>query len=523
MKKSCLVKQLTFNRLEYMMTDEYSNNANFEKSISLIPLVTILFRRKWIISSFFFSVVGVITLWSFFSPAIFRVSSKLMIEREMDSAKAFLFRMNLPTGYEQYDWIYSEIDIIKSHPVAMRVVDSLHLAQIWQDKKSHTEITEKERFERATKILQKKLNVMVSKKSNVIEVSYETKNPKLGVEIVNKVIDAYINYRSQISDETEAYNFFEKQLSITDEKIRELEHRLAEYKQSNEMISPETQREILLTRLAEYEKSLTDVRIGRITKEAKLTLIKEHLRRGQELSIPTTEASDSPSREKHIAKLKGELLDLEIEREQLAQKYTAQYEEVIKLDRQIAMARKRINSEIHQIVDIEATSIRALRIEEGILQNSVENTTREIKDLAQKEYEFSQLSRGIDDNREVYSMLLKQREEARISLAKLQKEIRIRVISPAIVPMDPAKPRKKLNIALAFFLGIVGGVSLALFIEYFDHSINSPYELEKYTELPVLGSVRDMKINASSHDRKIGAKITTVKMLPYKSIQTFHY
>ena len=445
-----------------------------------------------------------------------------MVERKIDSEKALLFRMNFSVGYEKYDWINSEIEIIKSYPVAMRVVDSLNLDQIRQQKKSFHETTEKERFERTVEALQKKLNVMASKKSNVIEVSYEANDAKLGAAVVNKVIDTYINYRSQISDETEAYKFFEEQLSITDEKIRELEQRLAEYKQVKEMISPEAQKEILMTRLAEYEKSLTSVRTRRITKEAKLVLIKEHLRRGQELSIPATEASDSPSREKHIAKLRGELLDLEIQREQLIQKYTAQYDEVIKLDRQIAMSRKRIESEIQQIVDMEATSIRALRIEEGILQNLIEKTTREIKDLAQNEYEFSQLSRGIDDNREVYSMLLKQREEARISLAKLQKGVRIRVISPAIVPTDPVKPRKKINIALALILGIVGGLSLAFFIEYFDHSINSPYELERFAELPVLGSVRDININSSNYKRKINRKNATIKMLQNKSIKAHH-
>jgi succinoglycan biosynthesis transport protein ExoP len=214
-------------------------------------------------------------------------------------------------------------------------------------------------------------------------------------------------------------------------------------------------------------------------------------------------------------------LDLVIHREQLLQKYTPQYENVIELDKQIARARKRIEVEIHQIMDMELAAIRALRTEERVLQNSIDKTINEIKELAQKEYEFSQLSRGIDDNREVYSMLLKQREEARISLSKLQKGIRISVISPAIVPADPTRPNKKLNIALALFLGMVGGLSLALFMEYFDHSISSQYELERFAELPVLGSVREVNRGKSSSQHKVRVKVTKAKLLPPK--HTYEY
>ncbi len=116
-----------------------------------------------------------------------------------------------------------------------------------------------------------------------------------------------------------------------------------------------------------------------------------------------------------------------------------------------------------------------------------------IKDFAQKEYELTRLSRGIDDNLEVYSMLLKQREESRISQAKLERGVKIKVFPPAFAPSVPIKPKKKLNVLLATILGLVSAFGLAFFVEYFDHTLNSPEEVESHLELPVWGAIKKLR------------------------------
>jgi len=142
---------------------------------------------------------------------------------------------------------------------------------------------------------------------------------------------------------------------------------------------------------------------------------------------------------------------------------------------------------------MEETSIRALAAEESVLQNTINKIKNELGEFAQTEYEYTQISRGIDDNREIYSMLLKQREEARISLAKLERGVKIKIVSPAVVPREPVKPKKLINIALAILFGISGSLGLAFFMENMDHTIDTPNDLEKYTGLSVLGSVREIE------------------------------
>jgi capsular polysaccharide biosynthesis protein len=51
------------------------------------------------------------------------------------------------------------------------------------------------------------------------------------------------------------------------------------------------------------------------------------------------------------------------------------------------------------------------------------------------------------------------------------------------------RPRPLLNIALALVVGVMLGAGLAFFLEYFDNTIKTPEEVERYLGLTTLGVV----------------------------------
>lgn len=472
------------------------NNHTFEtaadSSLSLRRFVNILFKRQRIILAVWISLVATVTLGNFLLPHIYEAGSTVLVERTGNAETSMLFRLYLPRLEDAFDWVNSETEIIKSHPLAAHVVTALRLDELAQTEKPATAADSVRQLEKSIREFQQKLSVTSNRQSNVIVVSYEAKDPQLAATVVNKVIATYTQYRAELYNNSEAYEFFSSQMTATEEKLRELEQNQTAFKQEQGIVSVDEQRKILLARLADYESRLTTVRTRRIGKQSLLDVIKQQLKRGKELSIPTTEASDSPSREKYIAKLRGDLLDMETQRERLLQKFTPEYEEVVNLKQQIIATKAQIRNEIQQIIGMEENSLRALNAEEKELQAAIDKIKEEMRAFAQKEYEFDQLSRGIDDKREVFSMLLKQREEARISLGKLEKGVKIKVISPAVPPLEPAKPRRKVNVALSLLLGLLSGVGLAFLVERLDHSVNNPMELEQALGLPDLGSIREI-------------------------------
>jgi uncharacterized protein involved in exopolysaccharide biosynthesis len=461
----------------------------FIGSSPLIRFMRVLFRRKRLIVAFAALVLAAVAAATFLAKPVFEAAAKLLVEREIDSEKTMLLGVSGQPDYDRYDWVSAEAEIIRSVPVAARAMEKVGPMPEGPTSFALADRSQQQKEIQIMRFL-RRLRVENVPKTNVIVVSFEAEDPSYAAAAANAVVDAYVAYRARLYDQSAAYKFFQEQLQLADAKLRELQQKQANYKQSAAMISPEAQRTILLNRLSDYESRLTEVRTSRIGKEARLEVLKQELAQGR-VGIPSIESSDSPSREKHIAKLRGELLDLQMRREQLLTRFTPQYEGVRNLDKQIAATQRQIAEEVEQIIQMETVAIAALRSEEEALQTSIAHIKQDIQNLAKQEYEFSQLTRGIDDNQQIYSMLLRQREEARISLAKMQRGVSARVISPAEPPRHPVRPRKRLNMALGFLLALFGSLAAAFLAEYFDHRVHEPAELEWRTGIPVLGSVRE--------------------------------
>lgn len=462
------------------MADENRDNAD---SVVVQKLITVLHKQKRIILAVFLGVLFTVATGTFLMPPTYKSTAKILLERKFDSEKALLFRLPIPQSYDKYDWLKSEIEILSSYPVAARVLQNIGYEKFTKVEAPVTVGEKDELLQKAVEKFRDRLEVRNVRNSNVVDIAYECGDAKLSAAVVDRVIAAYKEYRSEIYDHSAAYQFYEEQLHEAEEKLRMLEQRQAVFKHQEGFLAPEVQVQILLRKLADYEKSLTAVRTKRIGKESKLTVIEEQMQSGTVMNIPATEVSDSPSREKHIARLKGELLDMQIKRDRLLQRFKPDYIEILEIEREIASTQEKMTSEILQIIDQEKTAVKALQAEERILQKSIDKINREVKGFAKKEFEMTQISRGIDDSREIYSMLLKQREEAKLSLARLDKDIQVRIISPAVAPLKPDKPRTALNLMLGGFIGLTAALTLAFFIEYHGFSPRPTEDSEPNGEL----------------------------------------
>ncbi|HAT4281571.1 TPA: capsular biosynthesis protein [Clostridium perfringens] len=67
----------------------------------------------------------------------------------------------------------------------------------------------------------------------------------------------------------------------------------------------------------------------------------------------------------------------------------------------------------------------------------------------------------------------------------------IQIIQKPQLPEHPVSPNKKLNILIAFVLGLMVGVGIVLLLEYLDNTFKSREELEKTLDLPIIGAIPD--------------------------------
>jgi succinoglycan biosynthesis transport protein ExoP len=107
--------------------------------------------------------------------------------------------------------------------------------------------------------------------------------------------------------------------------------------------------------------------------------------------------------------------------------------------------------------------------------------------MAEKLVEYNILKREAEALKTLYDGLMTKLKETAIS-ASLRSS-NIRVVDPAMIPSTPARPAKTRNVALAFLVGLVGGIGLALMREYLDNTVKTPDDVETLSRLPSLAVV----------------------------------
>ncbi|NLM75915.1 MAG: chain-length determining protein [Clostridiaceae bacterium] len=76
-------------------------------------------------------------------------------------------------------------------------------------------------------------------------------------------------------------------------------------------------------------------------------------------------------------------------------------------------------------------------------------------------------------------------------VTRILKADNVQVIDQALVPQFPVKPRPMFNMAVAGVLGAMLGLGIILVREYFDDTIKTTEDIERYLQLPVLGTIPD--------------------------------
>lgn len=72
---------------------------------------------------------------------------------------------------------------------------------------------------------------------------------------------------------------------------------------------------------------------------------------------------------------------------------------------------------------------------------------------------------------------------------RITKANSVEVIDSAILPKEPVKPNKIMNVAIATVLGLMIGLFVVFLIEYLDNKIKTPQDVEKQLGFPILGVI----------------------------------
>ena len=475
---------------------------------SLRDFLTVLFKHKQTILIVFFAVIVTVTVVSFILPPTYEAKSSLLVKfgreyiyrPEVGERGSADMRPLIPLNQEEV--INSEIQILTSRDLIEKVIRTIQVENIYPEvvKNPPPRMTP---IEAAILQFEKKLSAEGVKKSSVIQISYQHKNPRIAAKAVNMLVDFLKEKHLQVYSDPKS-SFLEQQLSAYEQKLKESQNQLETFKQKYQVFSLEEQRTLLLRQRTEFDTSFKISQNQIRELQNKLLSLKTQVR-GVSKDVPLYTDTE---RYKIIDDAKAQLLSLQLREQELLHKYNEDTPMVINIRKEIKIVQDFIRKQeedfrgkvrtgqniVYQDVEREMIKTQAelssQEAKSATLRQQIAQLNRDMQTLDLRENDLQNLKRELATNEKNYKTYLEKVEEALISdNLNRQKMANISVIQAAAVPQKPVKPRKALNVALGIILGAVSGLGLAFFSEYTNQGLSTPESAERYLGLPVLGTV----------------------------------
>ncbi|ETW98434.1 MAG: hypothetical protein ETSY1_18790 [Candidatus Entotheonella factor] len=509
-----------------------------KRGLSLRDVASVLFRRRWVLIGIFIPVVMLVATGAILQFSVYEAHAKILIQQERfaflhvpnESSRPFITR---EAGEELLN---SQIELLLSQSLFESVVEAhqLHLRppcpafdpddslpsrvrvkvcqmrHQWRGDSLSPQtdgLTAREiqkRFEQTVMAFQSNLKIVPIKQSKLILIRYEDREPELAARVVNDLISRFQAKHLQLNQTAGAYELYRSEAEALRDRLVASEARLQQFRDRAGIIDLPRQKQLSLDKMSDFEGQLraTEAEVAQI--EAQLARLKAQLAvQPKWIATERREVQNSA-----LDNLKASLMELEIRRSQLREKFTPEAQPLREVESQILQARQilaqeeatRVQEQSSRrnpnVENLEAERLRAesqlssLRARQQVLRQHVEDYHEITRQLDTLDFEMAPLRRELERNVNSYVGYLKKEEEARFAGVLDQHNIvNVKVAEPAHIPIEPVAPSRSKMLLLGMVLGSMMAVGLAFAVDRLDHSLKTPDDVEQHLGLPLLASV----------------------------------
>jgi capsular exopolysaccharide synthesis family protein len=486
------------------MSKEHSYDEESTGAIALEDLLAGILKRKWIVISFTLVLVVIVTIASFLQKPTFTSKGRLLIEEEPNI-------LNFEKIYNiealNYDYYQTQYELLASRSLADNTLERLKLYENQQyigkfkSKKASADKPDTILKERLIDSFQKRLSVR-SITNRLVEVGYSDADPKLAADVVNTLLEAYIdmNIQKKYLNTEKATDFLSTQIVDIGAEIEEKEKKLLEYGAEKNIVILSEKETNIVENLKAINKALAEAQIDRVKKETDYSEIKS----ADPNNIPESLANET------ILKLRDDYARLNREYTNKSDIYKTDFPEMQRLRSELDSVRKSLISETQNLIQVAYADYQAAMNKEKSLRDAFNRQKYEANKINSSAILYNSLQAEIENKKAVLKALLTRQGETDVSLRlKGLGATNISIVDRATVPLYPSSPKKKRNVILAFMVGLLGGLGLALVFEAMDKSVKNSRDVEKSSGLSVLGIIPQLRMiepRKFFHKRQHGKK-----------------
>ena len=446
----------------------------------LLDYLIILRKHQWLVLTFLLTVVTVVTIASFKMKPVYEASARVEVDRDTQTVVPFSDSNNYEAFEDSESYIETQTKILQSETLALMTIKTMDLGRFpeFGGMAAGAKTSQISRPAILGAFLGR-LSVKRVPNSRLIEVHFEAESPQLAAQVVNAHVQNFIeqNFRSKYDATMQASNWLSSELEELRIKVEKSEDARIAYERENQIWQIDEKQDITTQKLADLSKAVTEAQTDMAQKEALYRMAVG----GNVDALPDARTSGV------ITELLKRQAQLDGDYAEALDQYGPNFPKVVRIAAQqkeneanLAKARQTLINGSKAEFDTAGSHVE-------LLQEALDKQKSEANDLAEKLVQYHILQHDADSNKALYDGLQQKLKEATITVGLHSDNIR--VVDPALVPSGPSRPQKARNILLAFLVGLVGGIGLALFREYLDNTVKSPDDIEALTGLPSLAVV----------------------------------
>jgi capsular exopolysaccharide synthesis family protein len=452
----------------------------------LYDYLLILRKHQWLILSFMLAVVTIVAIATFRMQPVYVATARIEIDRENANILPFQGADSYDYMVDTENYLETQSKILTSETLALQTIrdSGLTVRPEFSAPGGPSEAVASGSLANQTRppelaAFLGSLNVRRVPNSRLLDVSFESTDPQLAARIVNAHIATYVeqNFRSKYESTTHASDWLADQLNDFKIKVQRSEDARIAYERQNQIWTLDDKQNMTTQRLADINRQFTDAQSERMKKES----LYEFAKAGDLDAVPQVQSNAA------LTDLLKKQRDSSAEYTDAVAQYGPNFPKVQRLKTELKDIEDSIEKEKRKVLEVLESDYREARQRETLLSQALDQAKVEANQMSEKLVEYNILKREAEANKALYEGLMTKMKETAISAGLRSSNIRI--VDPAMVPTSPARPAKAKNITLAFLIGLIGGIGLALMREYLDNTVKTPDDIESLTRLPSLAVV----------------------------------
>jgi chain length determinant protein EpsF len=377
-------------------------------------------------------------------------------------------------------YMATQIDIISSKNVALRVVDSLRLASSPAVIQQFNDATGGQGTARdwLADLLLKKLEIVPSRESSVVEISFKGADPAFAAAVANAFADEYQKITVQLKTEPakKASNYFNEQTKQLRDNLEAAQARLSKYQQEKGIVSLDNNRvDVELSRLNELSAQLVAAQTAAIEGNSRQSAA------GSALTSPDV------ANNALIQQMRANLATAEGKFADTSQRYGKNHPSYMAAQAELSKVRGELNAALGTVSRSVGANAQVLRARESELREAVAQQKAKVLELNRARDELGVLLKDLDSAQRAFDAASQRFSQTRIEAQSEQSDISL--LNPAVAPTEPSGPRVLLNTLVGILAGTVLGVGLALLLELLNRPVRSPSDVKDMLGIPVLGTI----------------------------------